>query len=138
MIIAVVQALFAVSFTLQTAEFAKYHRQATGREPAADAVRFAVDPSVSANGRDAYAIKSDAKGVTITGSNARSTWYGLYDLLERRGGCRWFWDGDVVPKKGEIDLSGLDVKEEARFEWRGLRYFAHRGLTRFQAEHWGP
>ena len=138
MIIAVVQALFAVSFTLQTAEFAKYHRQATGREPAADAVRFAVDPSVSANGRDAYAIKSDAKGVTITGSNARSTWYGLYDLLERRGGCRWFWDGDVVPKKGEIDLSGLDVREEARFEWRGLRYFAHRGLTRFQAEHWGP
>ena len=37
--------------------------------------------------------------VTITGSNTRSVWYGLYDLLERRGGCHWFWDGDVVPKR---------------------------------------
>ena len=76
--------------------------------------------------------------VTITGSNLRSVWYGLYDLLERRGGCHWFWDGDVVPKRDTIDLSGLDVHEEAHFEYRAIRYFAHRGLTRFQAEHWGP
>ena len=75
--------------------------------------------------------------VTITGSNMRSVWYGLYDLLERRGGCHWFWDGDVVPKKNEIDISGLDIHEEAHFEYRAIRYFAHRGLTRFQAEHWG-
>ena len=79
-----------------------------------------------------------SSAVTITGSNVRSVWYGLYDLLERRGGCHWFWDGDVVPKKDSIDLSNLDIHEEARFEYRGLRYFAHRGLTRFQAEHWGP
>ena len=75
--------------------------------------------------------------VTITGSNIRSVFYGVYDLLERRAGCHWFWDGDVVPRRDTIDLSGLDIHEEARFEWRGLRYFAHRGLTRFQAEHWG-
>ena len=92
---------------------------------------------MSKSGKDAYAIKSSARGVTITGSNERSTWYGLYDLLERRGGCHWFWDCDVVPKKATIDLSRLDVAEEAQFEYRGLRYFAHRGLTRFQAEHWG-
>ena len=78
-----------------------------------------------------------APRVTVTGSNLRSVWYGLYDLLERRGGCRWFWDGDAVPKKESIDLSNLDVYEEARFEYRAIRYFAHRGLTRFQAEHWG-
>ena len=77
------------------------------------------------------------QSVTITGSNMRSVWYGLYDLLERRGGCHWFWDGDVVPKRDSIDLSGLDVHEEAHFEYRAIRYFAHRGLTRFQAEHWG-
>ena len=58
-------------------------------------------------------------------------WYGLYDLLERRGGCHWFWDGDVVPKRDSIDLSNLDVHEEAHFEYRAIRYFAHRGLTRF-------
>ena len=142
-------------FSLQRAEFAKYYRQITGKDAPEGMVRFAVDPKVSASGRDAYRIVSggscsraaekaaDAQervppAVTITGSNLRSVWYGLYDLLERRGGCRWFWDGDVVPKKDSIDLSNLDIREEAHFEYRGIRYFAHRGLTRFQAEHWGP
>ena len=122
---------------------------------------FAIDPKISKSGRDAYSIVSGnaavagrppyrggekgragsplpAVALTITGSNLRSVWYGLYDLLERRGGCHWFWDGDVVPKRDSIDLSNLDVHEEAHFEYRAIRYFAHRGLTRFQAEHWGP
>ena len=123
---------------LAAAEFAKYHRLITGREPDAAALRLEVDPSVSASGNDAYTIVSDEKGAKITGSNGRSVLYGVYDLLERRGGCGWFWDGDRVPRKAEIDLSGLDVREESKFTYRGLRYFAHRGLMRFQAEHWGP
>ena len=131
------QVLFAVSFALQQAEFAKYYRAITGAEAQDGAVSFAIDAKVSSSGKDAYAIKSEGTGVRITGSNERSTWYGLYDLLERRGGCHWFWDGDVVPKRASIDLAGLDVREEAQFEYRGIRYFAHRGLTRFQAEHWG-
>ena len=151
----------ADEFALQRAEFAKYYRQITGKDAPAGIVKFAIDPKVSKSGRDAYAITSGWRAshpapsgwrasvpatsgrasppaLTITGSNLRSVWYGLYDLLERRGGCHWFWDGDVVPKREYIDFSNLDVHEEARFEYRGLRYFAHRGLTRFQAEHWGP
>ena len=127
----------AVSLALPQAEFAKYHEAITGRAPDDGALRLAVNPSVSKTGKDAYSIVSDGAGAKITGSNLRSVFYGVYDLLERRGGCHWFWDGDVVPKKKSIDLSGLDVREEAQFEWRGIRYFAHRGLTRFQAEHWG-
>ena len=141
------------NFDLQHAEFAKYYRAITGTDAPEGIVKFAIDPKISQSGRDAYAITSGWRAsppatsktasvqqqvVTITGSNLRSVWYGLYDLLERRGGCHWFWDGDVVPKRDSIDLSNLDVHEEARFEYRGLRYFAHRGLTRFQAEHWGP
>ena len=125
------------AYAAARAEFEKYHLAVTGKAAPPDAVRFAVDPAVSKSGRDAYSLVSAGKGVTITGSNVRSVLYGVYDLLERRGGCHWFWDGDVVPKKEAIDLSGLDVREEAHFEYRGLRYFAHRGLTRFQAEHWG-
>ena len=133
----------ADEFALQRADFAKYYREITGRDAPAGVVEFAIDPKVSKSGRDAYSIVSGGRespraAVTITGSNLRSVWYGLYDLLERRGGCHWFWDGDVVPKKDTIDLSGLDVHEEAHFEYRAIRYFAHRGLTRFQAEHWGP
>ena len=125
------------SLAVAQAEFAKYHKAVTGKAPPSDAVVFKVDPSVSKSGHDAYAIVSQGAGVKITGSNVRSVLYGVYDLLERRAGCHWFWDGDVVPKKDSIDLSGLDIHEEAHFEYRGLRYFAHRGLTRFQAEHWG-
>ncbi len=145
------------AFTFQRAEFAKYYRQITGKDAPKGCVEFAIDPKVSKSGRDAYSIVTERgragrprpadtarpeaapyQYVTITGSNLRSVWYGLYDLLERRGGCHWFWDGDVVPKKDTIDLSGLDIHEEAHFEYRAIRYFAHRGLTRFQAEHWGP
>ncbi|MBP5510261.1 MAG: hypothetical protein J6Z49_05035 [Kiritimatiellae bacterium] len=141
-------------FSLQREEFTRYYRQITGKDASADVVCFAIDPKVSKSGRDAYRIVScggNAQAahctgrtgcqpvqVTITGSNMRSVWYGLYDLLERRGGCRWFWDGDVVSKRDSIDLSDLDIYEEAHFEYRAIRYFAHRGLTRFQAEHWGP
>lgn len=125
-------------FDLQRAEFGRYYKAITGRDAPEGIVRFAIDPEVSKSGKDAYSIVSEGDGAVITGSNTRSVWYGLYDLLERRGGCRWFWDGDAVPRKDAIDLSRLDIREEAHFEYRGIRYFAHRGLTRFQAEHWGP
>lgn len=72
----------------------------------------------------------------LAGGRGRSTLYAVYCLLEQRAGCRWFWDGDVVPKQSAIDITGLDVQEAPRFEYRGQRYFAHRGLWRFQAEHW--
>ncbi len=127
----------ADAFALPRAEFEKYWRLVTGRDAPEGIVSFAIDPKVSKSGNDAFTVVSSAGGVAITGSNLRSVFYGVYDLFERRAGCRWFWDGDIVPKKDAIDLDGLDVHEEARFEYRAIRYFAHRGLTRFQAEHWG-
>ena len=33
-------------------------------------------------------------------------------------------------------MCDIQVCEKPRFEYRGTRYFAHRGLKRFQAEHW--
>ena len=130
-------------------ELYRYWRLVTGDSHVVP-VRLRVDPKVSKSGNDAYSIVSTGETpvvpvstgkmpvqAVITGSNARSVLYGVYDLLERRGGCGWFWDGDRVPKKKAIDVAGLDVHEESKFAWRGIRYFAHRGLTRFQAEHWG-
>lgn len=72
----------------------------------------------------------------LAGGRGRATLYAVYCFLEMRGGCRWFWDGDVVPHQDAIDITGLDVTETPRFYYRGTRYFAHRGLHRFQAEHW--
>ena len=115
-------------------EFVKYHLEATGKHP--PSARFAIDPSLDA-ACDEYRIVSEGKSVAFLGANPRAVLYAVYDFLSRRAGCRWYWDGDVVPKTGQIDFSGLDVREKSRFEYRAIRYFAHRGLTRFQAEHWG-
>ena len=125
-------------------ELARYWREICGERlaivpaatPGEKAIRFAALPSAN-DGYDAYRMKSDAKGLELAAVNGRSALYAVYDFLERRGGCRWFWDGDVVPKGAAPDITGLDVDEHSSFEFRGLRYFAHRGLTRFQAEHWG-
>ncbi len=72
----------------------------------------------------------------LAGGRGRSTIYAVYDFFERRCGCHYFWDGDVVPESEKIDISGLNVVEKPRFTYRAIRYFAHRGLKRFQAEHW--
>ena len=116
------------------AEYAKYCRAITGGEP--PPATFAVDASLDAK-YDEYRIVSEKGSVAFAGSNRRALIYAVYDFLARRGGCRWFWDADIVPKKSAIDVSGLDVREKSQHEYRGIRYFAHRGLTRFQAEHWG-
>jgi len=91
---------------------------------------------------DAYRIRSAEKDgrkfLFLAGGNGRSTLYAVYDFFERQADCRYFWDGDVVPKKSVIEMDGLDVSEAPRFHYRGIRYFAHRSLDRFQAEHWGP
>ena len=120
-------------------EFRKFYRQLTGREARGEVrVLLTIDREKSADGYDAFSIRSDAQGAVVTGGNARSVLYAVYDLLEKRGGCRWFWDGDVVPRIAELDLSNLCVDTKSRFRYRATRYFAHRGLSRFRAQQWGP
>ena len=139
----------ARSTRLAADEFAKYWELVTGFRPAVSenpkvsgpAVRigFPVPQGTFDGKTDAYMIKSVGGGtLELAGKNERSLFYAVYDFFERRCGCRWFWDGDVVPKAQGIDITGLDVFERSRFEFRATHFFAHRSLTRFQATHWGP
>ncbi|MEG0766271.1 MAG: hypothetical protein RR482_01015, partial [Clostridia bacterium] len=92
-------------------------------------------------GTDDYCITSvhdDVRNLLfLAGGRGRSTLYAVYDFFERRAGCHYFWDGDVIGRQEQVDITGLAISEHPRFDYRGLRYFAHRGLHRFQAEHWG-
>ena len=92
-------------------------------------------------GTDDYCIRCiEEQGrrlLILAGGRGRSTLYAVYDFFERVAGCHWFWDGDVIPKLEKIELTDMDIVESPRFEFRGMRYFAHRSLHRFQAEHWG-
>ncbi len=90
-------------------------------------------------GSDDYYLRSVRESgrtlLLLGGGRPRALLYAVYDFLESCG-CSFFWDGDVVPKRMELDLAGHDAVKSPRFAYRGVRYFAHRGLHRFQAEHW--
>jgi len=92
------------------------------------------------SGSDDYCIISKRDGdrdlLFLAGGRGRSTLYAVYDFFERRADCHYFWDGDVISHRDTIDIRDLYVVERPRFQYRAIRYFAHRGLTRFQAEHW--
>jgi len=91
-------------------------------------------------GSDDYRLLSVENGgrrwLIVAGGSGRSTLYAVYDFFRRQAGVEYFWDGDRIPQAAHIDYTRIDVTEKPRFEYRGLRYFAHRGLHRFQAEHW--
>lgn len=91
-------------------------------------------------GTDDYCLHSYVKDgrriLILAGGRGRSTVYAVYDLFERFADCHYFWDGDVIPHKQSLSFDDFHIVESPRFEYRGLRYFAHRGLKRFQAEHW--
>lgn len=126
-------------------EFAKLCEKVTSVRPVVDVraegegpfVHLKTDASLFPGGKDAYRIRTCRDGLEIVGRNGRSLLYGVYDFFRRRCGAAYFWDGDVVDRSETLDFSGLDVQEESAFDYRGCQYFAHRGLTRFQAEHWG-
>lgn len=152
-------------YAISAQEFQKYYDAVTGRRLAiisepdmsnlvvigSDSVnrfcRAAVEQGIIASlnlaaDTDAYRIKSAEKDgrrfLFLAGGTGRGTLYAVYDFFERQAGCRYFWDGDIIPKRADITMGGLDVTESPRFAYRGIRYFAHRSLDRFQAEHWGP
>lgn len=91
-------------------------------------------------GTDDYRILSLPQGdrtvLLVAGASGRSTIYAAYDFFRRQAGAEYFWDGDTLPRRPDLGLAGCDIAERPQFEYRGLRYFAHRGPHRFHAEMW--
>lgn len=91
-------------------------------------------------GTDDYRILSlpepNRTVLILAGGCGRSTIYAVYDFFRRKAGAEYFWDGDVIPRRSGVELANCDVTERPRFDYRGLRYFAHRGPHRFHAEMW--
>ena len=92
------------------------------------------------NGSDDFRILSleeNSRNILIlAGGRLRADYYAVYDYFERFCACRYFWDGDITPKRSSLPVKGLDHTHRFQLRYRGLRYFAHRSLHRFQAEHW--
>ena len=88
---------------------------------------------------DDYCIRGFDNGskrlLILAGGRPRSTIYAVYRYFEYFCNCHWFWDGDRL-STCELPIKDVELLESPRFEYRGIRYFAHRSLHRFQAEHW--
>lgn len=91
-------------------------------------------------GTDSYHIQNlqheGRKLLIFAAGRGRAILYAVYRYFEKYCGCHYYWDGDVIPTAKAVLTDNIDLSETPRFQYRGIRYFAHRSLHRFQAEHW--
>ena len=93
------------------------------------------DPELR-SGTDDFSITADNGKITFAAGNVRGLFYAVYEYFERYCACRWFWDGDIIPQRSSLPAENIRYVRHFRLKYRGLRYFSHRSLYRFQAEHW--
>ncbi len=116
-------------------------------------------PNVSLDGlgTDGFILKSDGNSLLVAGGEKRGTMYAAFDLLERLG-VRWWAvavDGTYVPKKPNLSVAPLDVRQIPKLEYRDMLYsypylgevntrsafFAHNKVNGFfygkNKEEWG-
>ena len=86
------------------------------------AARQGVAPA--AWGREEWVIKSVGKNLVLTGGRPRGTLYGVYEFLDKYGGCRWVsLDMETVPKRGRFEIPGVDVSGKPAFSWREIAVY---------------
>ncbi len=76
-------------------------------------------PDLGKLGDDGFRIVTRPPHLLIVGSPVRGTLYGVYELLEKYGGCRWYArDYSVVPKKQSWTVPQLDETQVPAFAMR--------------------
>ena len=62
-------------------------------------------------GEDGFSLEAKGDRLLVFGSRVRGTLYGVYELLERFAGCRWYssWHS-VIPSKRRVSVPG-DLKD---------------------------
>jgi len=70
-------------------------------------------------GDDGFAIRTVGPHVVIAGGPVRGTLYGVYELLERYWGCRWYSTlHSVIPRHGTLTLPEIDDLQVPAFAMR--------------------
>ncbi|MBQ3003005.1 MAG: hypothetical protein IJD82_04680 [Clostridia bacterium] len=147
------------AYAVAASEFARLCKAVTGTDCRlnTDDLPIDADPSVDlvligtgddafdgnvpfADGNDCLLVRTAEyrghRALFLLGDRGRSTLYAVYRYFEKVCGCRWFWDGDRIPQSDTLPFEGISFTEASSRVYRGTRYFAHRGLHRFQAEFW--
>ena len=78
-----------------------------------------VKPDWEQLGKEGYLIRTLGNHLIIAGGRPRGTMYGVYDLLQKYWGCRWFtFDTSHIPKKPTLAVPALDAMSRPVFELR--------------------
>ena len=75
-------------------------------------------------GNDGFRVKTCGPHVVIAASGVRGTLYGVYELLEHYGGCRWYASfHSVIPKRTDWTLPDIDDTQVPAFVMREPFWF---------------
>jgi hypothetical protein len=90
-----------------------------GRTRRAGAARWEL--SEDKLGRDGYAAVADDGGLVLVGRCPLGTLFGVYDLIEREFGVRWFVPGElgeVIPRSSSVQIGTFRREFKPSFEYR--------------------
>ena len=81
-------------------------------------------PDWSVLGDDGFRLVTRGNHLLILGSPVRGTLYGVYEMLERFGGCRWYasWHS-VIPALDALTVPALDETQVPAFTLREPYWF---------------
>lgn len=74
-------------------------------------------------GRDGHAVRCGEDGLMLCGAEPLGTLFGVYDVLEREFGVRWFQPGtpdEFVPKAPTLSIGTFDRRVRPSFEFRWI------------------
>ncbi len=85
---------------------------------------LSTSADLAALGTDGFRIVTKPPHLLIIGSRERGTLYGVYEALERFGGCRWYtsWHS-VIPQRDVFAVPAIDDSRKPAFAMREPFWF---------------
>ena len=85
---------------------------------------LSTSADLAALGTDGFRIVTKPPHLLIIGSRERGTLYGVYETLERFGGCRWYtsWHS-VIPQRDVFAVPAIDDSRKPAFAMREPFWF---------------
>ena len=79
---------------------------------------------VKSLGEDGFRLVRRGERLLVLGGPVRGTLYGVYELLERFGGCRWYssWHS-IIPRRDSFAVPALDETQKPAFALREPFWF---------------
>jgi len=83
-----------------------------------------ADAGIEGLGDDGFRLVTRGPHLLVIGGPVRGTLYGVYELLERYGGCRWYssWHS-VIPRLDRWEIPDLDETQMPAFAMREPFWF---------------